>query len=223
MVSKQRARGDEDKQARRRQILDEALGLWRERTFATLTMKEVAARCGLVKGTLYLYFATKEELLLALLEELLGGWFDAVDSVLDAPPDGQERWDAARVAQAIGAVTVDRTALTRLLAIGEGILEHNISATRALAYKGMMLARARATGARLERLLPFLAPGEGMLTLIRVHALVIGVQQMADPAPVVREVLALPEMAPLRVEFGPALMAALAALLIGMERERGAR
>ncbi|HEY8600136.1 MAG TPA: hypothetical protein VIL85_16995, partial [Thermomicrobiales bacterium] len=171
----------------------------------------------------YLYFATKEELFLALLEELLAGWFAAVDHALDGSPGDQERWDAVRVAQEIGGVTASRIALTRLLAIGEGILEHNISDARARAYKGMMLTRAAATGARLERRLPFLAAGEGMLVLIRVHALVIGLRQMADPAPVVREVLTLPEMAPLRVEFGPALTAALIALLIGMEGERSTR
>ena len=218
MVIKQRARKDEDKLARRRRILDEALALWDERTFAKLTMAEVAACCGLAKGTLYLYFTTKEELLLALLEELLADWFDALDSVLDEAG----HWDAARVGRAIGGVTVYRTALTRLLAIGEGTLEHNISEARARAYKGMTLTRAGSTGRRLERRLPFLAAGEGMLILIRVHALVTGLRQLADPGPIVREVLALPEMAPLRVDFGPALTTALVAMLLGMERERTA-
>jgi AcrR family transcriptional regulator len=215
MVSKQRARKDEDKQARRRQILETALALWNERTFATLTMAEVGVRCGLAKGTLYLYFGTKEELLLALLEELLADWFDALDAALD---EGGA-WDAARVAGAIGAVTERRVALTRLLAIGEAILEHNIAGARALAYKELTLTRARATGARIERCLPGLPPGAGLLVLIRVHALVTGLRQMADPAPVVRETLARPELAPLRVEFGPHFVGALTALLRGMELE----
>ncbi len=216
MVSKQRARRDEDKQARRRQILDETLRLWDEETFATLTMAKVAERCALAKGTLYLYFATKEELLLALLEELLAEWFDALDAALDAAGP----WNAEHVAHTIGAIIAERMALTRLLAIGEGILEHNIAEARARAYKGMMLARAGATGARLERRLPFLAAGEGLLVLLRVHALATGLRQMADPAPIVREVLASPEMRPLRVEFGPALTGTLIALVLGMERER---
>ena len=219
MVSKQRARSDDDKRARRRQILDQAMALWDERTFTTLTMVEVAERCGLAKGTLYLYFPTKEALLLALLEDLLIEWFDALDGALDR----DDRWDTARLARVIVAVTAERSALTRLLAIGEGILEHNIDSARALAYKGLILARTGATGARLERRLPFLAAGEGSLVLIRLHALVTGLRQMADPAPIVREVLIRPEMASLRVEFGSALATALVALLIGMECEKGER
>ncbi len=138
MVSKRRARDDDDKRARRRQILDQASALWMERTFSTLTMAEVAARCGLVKGTLYLYFRTKEELLLTLLQEALTDWFDALDLALE----GEGAWDAARVAATIGATATPREAMTRLVTIGDGILEHNIAADRILDYKTWLLGRA---------------------------------------------------------------------------------
>jgi hypothetical protein len=65
--------------------------------------------------------------------------------------------------------------------------------------------------------MPFMAPGEGAWLLLQIYALVVGLGQMADPAPVVRAVLAEPHMAPLRVEFAPALRRALAALLRGLE------
>jgi AcrR family transcriptional regulator len=217
MVSKQRARKNEDKLARREAILAAALALWNERTFATLTMAEVAGRCGLAKGTLYLYFATKEELLLALLERELSTWFAAIDRLLatdDAP------WDAARASAAICASLVDRVAFTRLLTIAPGILEYNLSPERALAYKEQMRRGAVSTGALLERRLPFLTPGEGGQLLLSLHALVIGLRQMADPGPVVAAVLAQPEMAPLRLEFDQSLRAMLAMLLRGLEARR---
>jgi AcrR family transcriptional regulator len=39
-------------------------------------MAELAEQCGLAKGTLYLYFDSKEELFLAALELELAAWFE---------------------------------------------------------------------------------------------------------------------------------------------------
>jgi len=53
-------------EVRREQILDAAAAALVERGFAALTMADVAARAALAKGTLYLYFASKEDLVAAL-------------------------------------------------------------------------------------------------------------------------------------------------------------
>jgi hypothetical protein len=73
------------------------------------------------------------------------------------------------------------------------------------------------TGALVEQRLAFLAPGEGARFLLHVNALVTGLRQMADVAPVTRGVLDLPHMAPLRVDFTTELTAALTHLLRGLE------
>jgi len=51
------------KQARPQELLDAALELFVEKGFAATRAEEVAARAGVSKGTLYLYFPSKEELL----------------------------------------------------------------------------------------------------------------------------------------------------------------
>lgn len=73
-----------------------------------------------------------------------------------------------------------------------------------------------ATGARLEAALPRLGPGGGARPLMRQHALVIGAQHMADPAPVVRRVLRDEALATLAVDFEPFLGSTLADLVAGM-------
>lgn len=60
-----------DKQARPQQLLDAALTLFVEKGFAATRTEEVAKLAGLSKGTLYLYFASKEELLKAVIAEHL--------------------------------------------------------------------------------------------------------------------------------------------------------
>ena len=212
MALKQRARSTSDKQQRRAHILDTALELWATHTFASFTMSEVAARSGLAKGTLYLYFETKEELFLALLARLLDAWFDDLDVGLGS----DDAWDVAQVAALICTTLERQSALTRLLPIAASVLEHNIPFDTALVYKQQLLERATRTGALLEQRLQFLAAGDGMWLLLQVYALVVGLGQMADPAPIVRQVLDAPAMAPLRVEFGPTFRRTIRVLLHGL-------
>ena len=59
------------KEARPQQLLDAALELFVEKGFAATRAEEVAQRAGVSKGTLYLYYPSKEELLKAVIREHL--------------------------------------------------------------------------------------------------------------------------------------------------------
>jgi AcrR family transcriptional regulator len=59
------------KEARPQQLLDAALVLFVEKGFAATRAEEVAQRAGVSKGTLYLYYPSKEELLKAVISEHL--------------------------------------------------------------------------------------------------------------------------------------------------------
>lgn len=59
------------KQARPQELLDAALALFVEKGFAATRAEEVAARAGVSKGTLYLYYPSKEELFKAVVRRNL--------------------------------------------------------------------------------------------------------------------------------------------------------
>ena len=59
------------KEARPGELLDAALDLFVEKGFAATRVEEVAQRAGVSKGTLFLYFPTKEELFKAVVREHL--------------------------------------------------------------------------------------------------------------------------------------------------------
>ena len=59
------------KQARPSEILNAALDVFRERGFAASRLEDVAKRAGVSKGTLYLYFPSKEALFKALVREAI--------------------------------------------------------------------------------------------------------------------------------------------------------
>lgn len=62
-------RWERRKQARPGELLDAALDLFVDKGFAATRLEDVATRAGVSKGTLYLYFANKEELLEAVVRE----------------------------------------------------------------------------------------------------------------------------------------------------------
>ena len=65
------------KEARPQELLDAALELFVEKGFAATRAEEVALRAGVAKGTLYLYYASKEELLKAVIRERLSSEIEA--------------------------------------------------------------------------------------------------------------------------------------------------
>ncbi len=65
------------KEARPAELLEAALTLFVEKGFAATRSEEVAKAAGVSKGTLYLYFPSKEELLKAVIQHFLGAEIEA--------------------------------------------------------------------------------------------------------------------------------------------------
>ena len=71
--------------ARRQAILDAALSVFAERGYAAARLEDVAARVGVAKGTLYLYFKDKEALFEALIRSAVSPIMDRVGQAASAP------------------------------------------------------------------------------------------------------------------------------------------
>ena len=212
MAIRERARSTADKELRRRAIVDAARALFAERGLSGFAMGDVAARAGVVKGTLYLYWPTREELLLSVLEELLWQWLDELDGRLDetaepAPPK--------RLASIICDSLASHDPLGPLLAVLQTVLEHNVSRESIVRFKSELAVRMATTGARLERQVPLRA-GEGVRVLLHLNALLVGLVQMADSAPLVQEVLSQPPLTALKVELPRELRQALLTYFVGL-------
>lgn len=72
------------KEARPGELLDAALDLFVEKGFAATRAEEVAARAGVSKGTLFLYFQSKEELFKAVITENIAGRFNEWNAEFEA-------------------------------------------------------------------------------------------------------------------------------------------
>ena len=75
--------GEEDS-SKRRQILDGARKVFMDLGFDGASMNDIVAAAGVSKGTLFLYFPSKEELFKAVVRENISGRFDEWSQELDA-------------------------------------------------------------------------------------------------------------------------------------------
>jgi AcrR family transcriptional regulator len=66
---------------RRRDILEAALASFGSKGFNETTVDEIAQAAGVAKGTVYLYFDSKEHLLLALKKDFMRGLTDAIADI----------------------------------------------------------------------------------------------------------------------------------------------
>lgn len=201
----QRAIAAEDKLARRATILAAARRLFCGDSRQLPSVARIAEAAGLAKGTVYLYFLSKEEIFLALL----GDEFDALLTTLS-----QHFGATWRSAGADGFIALylayleAHPELLRLDAMAYSVLENNLSEQQLRPFKLALMQQLLAAGAVLEQELG-LEQGRGATLLLRTYALTRGLWQSLDHPPVLRALLADPVFAPLRPSFSAELEGAL--------------
>ena len=175
MVIRQRAMQAEDKRERHDAILDAAERVLLRSPDRVLNVAEVADEAGLAKGTVYLYFPSKDELLLAVHERRVDGFFREVIELVEGPPP-------VSIEPMFGLTRrhmIDPPLYLPLASRCFGLMAHSIPAETAAAFRQRMVARLERAGAGLERHFPALPPGGGVALLRRSYALILGLWQMA--------------------------------------------
>lgn len=169
-----------DKDRRRRAILDAAALLLQQGDGSLPSAARIAATSGLAKGTLYVYFRTKEEIFAALLLRLWGPALATfVEEFMRTDRSVPERVDAFVVR--FVAYVEERPFLLRLDALAKEGIERNMSQASLAAHKAAALADVERVSAHLEATLG-LAPGRGFQLLTRTHAMMRGLwQAFGDP------------------------------------------
>lgn len=176
MAIRQRAVDLERKEERRHAILDAAERLLTRAPDRIANVAEVADEAGLAKGTVYLYFPSKDELLLALHERHVDGYFSALIGFLERSPSVSID-DLLEITLAhLAAKPAFLSLATRCL----GIVETEVPRETATAFKARMSERLAAAGAGLERHFPELAQGDGVALLRHTYALILGLWQMCS-------------------------------------------
>ncbi|NWH07242.1 MAG: TetR family transcriptional regulator [Alphaproteobacteria bacterium] len=212
-----RARSADAKDERRKSLIDAARAALEGGAFEEVKMEAVAQAAGLAKGTAYLYFATKEELFLAVLTRELEAWFAAVHRGLARKSANPRTQVPGLIARTLNARPVMRGLLSRL----HGELEARSSEAAIRAFKHFLRDGLGQLGTGIDRVVGW-PPGEGARWIMRAHALTIGFSQMADPTPKVRAIVETdPSLSHFQIDFTRELALALAAMLEGGIKTKG--
>lgn len=220
--TKQRATRADEKESRRQQLLDAAYTLSQSTPYDLLTVAQIAEQAGLAKGTVYLYFKSKEELFLGLTERLLATWLDALDHFLaqNALQRHDEAKRAALIAQAMADTLAAAPLLLNMLGMLHTVLEARSDYDAVLAFKRFLNERLLRSGALLERALFGSVTGIGAQAFVELHALAIGIEHLARQSEVTRQVEQNhPHLALGNRAFAPRFAHAATALLRGFQRE----
>lgn len=142
-----RARTQDQKYFRRQQILEAAEQHFADVGYEAFSMVNLARLAGVVKGTLYLYFKTREEVLLTLYNQSLARW-----SLVFLDQLHSDMTDRDYVATLYLTAMADRSFIPLLTRL-EHVIEHNVSIERLVESKRHFIERidcvAQATTAAL--------------------------------------------------------------------------
>ena len=219
MTTFQRARSDEQREVRRRAILDAAAAMLTEMPVAEITLNELSRRAGLAKSNVLRYFESREAVLLELLDTATRDWLAGLDAELrravnaSAPP--ARRGD--QLAGVLAASLAARPVLCDLIAAQAAVLERNVSPQVAAQYKRATLARVAALGQLILAALGEL--GEHDAGRLAAGTLMVAgaIWPHAQPsAAMLAAYDADPALAALRVEFTATLREVLEVLIAGL-------
>lgn len=91
LAAARRPRVAKPRDQRRRDILDAAVRRFRDRGYETCTVQQIAAAAGVATGTVYLHFASKDAILIALQDDFEQGLLQRFSDVADAVLAEEER------------------------------------------------------------------------------------------------------------------------------------
>ena len=209
-MATRRARSDEDKLARRTEILDAARQVFDGGEVDAFTMDAVAAALQLAKGTLYRYFPTREGLLLALADDEYQQWFARVDEALIASDLNASHVGA--FAQLLVDQTLSQPRFLRLAALVPSVLERNVPYETAMQYKCNVVERGRRTTALLAQRLG-VSDERATQLLIHLQAAATGLYHAANPAPIIVQLMADPSFPGRRTDLRTELLHSARALV----------
>ncbi len=179
MVVLHRAVQAEDKAARRSTILQAAINLLVRDPENFASVAQVAEEAGLAKGTVYLYFKTKEEMLMAIHAEQASRLFDAVEALI---ADRGPALTAQECVNVFCDFVRDNPLFLQVAGKCHSSFERNIDPEFMYQFRLGVAARLAQLGPRIEQVFPRLQPGQGVELLNHTYAFGIGTWQLCDPS-----------------------------------------
>lgn len=206
-----RASTEKKKEQRRASIVERARAYIATRSFDEVRLSDLARELDLVKGTLYLYFPTKQDLFASILVDEMEAWWKALT----------ERRATRSLGKDLTRGLADRSLLVRLLASLHMTIEPGLSPAGLRRMKSWFRDFALRASRDMEARYPGIG-GKGFTLLMGIYALVVGVSQLAFPPENVQALInADRTLAPFRITFDSFLAESIDSLYRGTRSGAG--
>ena len=214
----QRARSEEQREIRRRAILDTAAAMLHEMPVAEVSLNELSRRVGLAKSNVLRYFESREAVLLELLDDFLESWLAELADELAAGIDAQAAPEvrADRLAEILSRSLAERVVLCDLFGAQGGVLERNVSVEVVKRHKRSSLARLAAMVDLMRRHLPELGDDAQLFCLMSLVSAGALSAYLPPPSSVLAAYADEPALGVLDTELRDALRHSFTAALVGV-------
>jgi AcrR family transcriptional regulator len=217
-VTFQRARSEEQREIRRRAILDTAAAMLDEMPVAQVSLNELSRRVGLAKSNVLRYFESREAVLLELLDDFLGTWLTELAGELASgiQPEAAPELRAAQLAEVLSRSLASRVVLCDLFGAQGGVLEHNVSVEVVKRHKRSSLARLGDMSELLRRHVPELGDDAQVFCLMSLVSSGALSSYVPPPASLLAAYADEPALGVLNLELRDALRVAFTSALLGV-------
>ena len=214
----QRARNEEQREIRRRAILDTAAAMLDEMPVAEVTLNELSRRVGLAKSNVLRYFESREAVLLELLDDFLGSWLAELTEELAEGIEEQAAPEvrAVQLAEILSESLADRVVLCDLFGAQGGVLEHNVSVEVVKRHKRSSLGRLAGMSELVRRHVPELGDGAQLFCLMSLVSAGALSSYVPPPPSLLAAYADEPDLGMLNLELQDALRVAFTSALVGV-------
>jgi AcrR family transcriptional regulator len=223
VTSFQRARSEEQRLERRRQILTTAAAMLTEMPASQISLNELSRRACLAKSNVLRYFESREAVLLELLVRAAWEWLavlpEALENAVDAEKDPRERGD--QLATTLTDSLAAHPQLCDLASLEASVLEHNVSPALVAQHKRETIKIVERLSTVVSTHMPELGPRD-VTWFVRSMVMMAGTTwtHSRPSAAVLAVYEADPELAALRPDFVSSLRETLTVLLAGLLARR---
>jgi AcrR family transcriptional regulator len=215
----QRARSEEQREARRQAILGAAAAMLAEMPVAEVTLTELSRRAGLAKSNVLRYFESREAVLLELLDAAWQDWLVELDRDLSVAVDPAalvtSRCD--RLAAEVAASLAARPMLCDLISAQAAVLERNVSPLVAAQYKRATMVGVDALSRLMRTCVPELGGQDAAMLAGATIMTTAALWPHAQPsAAMLAAYEADPELAAMRLDFTVTIREVLEVITAGL-------
>ncbi|MDY6904891.1 MAG: TetR family transcriptional regulator [Thermodesulfobacteriota bacterium] len=214
---KKRAISEADKQKRKAKILNTAWRLFRQKGGQLPTVSRIACKAGLSKGTVYLYFNTKEEIFLELYLQKVTEWFES--GIRSLEPE-RRHLKPESMARLFTDYVVKNPDVMMMGSIAKAVLEDNIHDDALIRAKIASARLLEAAGELFAAHLPGITKEKGAEMTLWIISLMTGFWQFTVHPPHISRLIQQQNITVLEPDFEASVTAAVAALIRGCTGEK---